>query len=489
MINRGSLRYAIILVLGEGRFSALARFLSLLVLILLAAGCSVGGEKNLFQMVRVNPAEVVRITVTHGGKTVVVEDPEMLARLEDKIGRSAPAGAVPGSRIGSGTGADYTIEIFAGAGGTPVRFAYDSEKQMIYYTSGKKKFPPFKNEALAEDLSGLFSINVYRAVMVEKQGLPDYIDLQGCYDGKRLYGMRGEQFVVWDVENNAAEVLINGAWSARLSPDRTKVAYNNRQGISILDLKTLSSVIAVRPDRGDSGGLTPAPAVWSPDSRQLLYSVDHEWNSDYFIYDLASGTSRPFLFKNVENFLSKPAAWLKNGEILFTVSFSRSRDGKKEYTSSGYRSDLMAAGGDGVFRRLTDMDDFHYVEFAGLTENEDLALIITRDRNNAGRRAALVNLADGTTVELPGDAPVVSAGISPDGRFVVQTFPGADRRGYRLTVRDRETGAGIARFENREYTPDKFFIWHPGGKKFYFQDKNPENNPPAKLQKILIIPG
>ena len=464
-------------------------FLFFLTLLLLPTGCTVGGEKELLQMARVNPEAVRLLAVTHDGKTLPVKDAEKIGRIMHQINLSSPVLGAAGSRIGPGKEEDYSIEMFNAAGNMQARFIYNSEKQLIFYTSGKKKYPPYRNEALAESLSRLFAINRYRAVVSESE-LPGYFELKGWFDKNKFYGMRGEQLVVWDMESGASETFINGAWSASLSPDQTKVAYNNRQGLSILDFKTLASNSASGPVRSKAAraAVTPVPAVWSPDSRKLLYAVEHEWYADFYVYDLAAGNSDPFPFKNRENFLSKPVAWLKNGDILFIVSSSQSRDGKKEYTGSGYRSDLMLAGQDGVFRRLTEMDDFHYVEFAGLTGEEDGALVIIRNRDNTVRKAALAGLPGGRLEELPGDAPVASAGISPDGRFIVLTFSGPGPRGYQMTILDRELGEEIFHFENKVYTPDKNFIWHPSGKKFLFQDKNPENNPPAVLRQVLIIP-
>ena len=469
---------------------ALAKFLLLLAILIFIAGCTVGGEKDLFKMAKVNHEEITTLTVTRSGKTILVKDAEQLDQIKNQISLSSPVISAAGSRISTGKEEDYSIKMLDSAGNLLARFIYDSEKQFIFYTSGKKKYPPYKNETLAEPLSMLFAINRYRAVMNEKTDLPTYFDLKGWFDKNKFYGMRGEQLSVWNIESGISETFINDAWSAILSPDRTMAAYNNRLGLSILDFKTLASNRASGPVRSQAAGaaVIPAPAAWSPDSRKLLYAVEHEWFADFYVYDLAAGKSYPFPFKNRENFLSKPVAWLKNGDILFIVSSSQSRDGKEEYTGSGYRSDLMLAGQDGVFRGLTEMDDFHYVEFAGLTGEEDRALVIIRNRDNTVRKAALVDLPGGRLEKLPGDTPVTSAGISPDGRFIVLTFSGPGPRGYQMTIRDRELGEEIFHFENKVYTPDKNFIWHPSGKKFLFQDKNPENNPPAVLRQILIIP-
>lgn len=468
----------------------MARLTICLLILLMATGCTVGGEKDLFAMAKIHQNEIVRLEIAHNGKTATVDDTGELSRILRCINESKPVTGAAASRIGADNGSDYTINLYTASGKTPARLFLDSEKQLIFYGSGKKKYPPYKNETLAGPLSGLFAIDSYRVVMKEMDGLPKYFEITGWFSKNKFYGMRSEQLTVWDAESGNSEVFLNKAWTATLSPDRTRAAYNNDQGLFILNFKTLASTGAVGINQSLAAWATgPAtPVIWSRDSQKLLYALEHEWNSDFYIYDIPSGSSSPFKFKNVDNFLSRPVAWLKNGDILFVVGSSRSRDGKRDYHESGYYSDLMRAGPDGILTPLTETADFHYVEFAGLTENENEALIMIRDKNNENRQAAVLNLTNGMLEALPGDFPVSSTSISPDGRFIVLTYPGSGRTGYRLEIRDRKTANQIFWFDCMDYGPDKKFIWHPGSRKFLYLDKNAENSPPDKLRELLIIP-
>ncbi|MHB8985551.1 MAG: TolB-like translocation protein [Eubacteriales bacterium] len=468
----------------------MARLIASLAILLLAAGCTVGGEKDLFKMAKINQNEIVRLEVKHDGKTVTVDDAEDLPRILRYINESAPVTGVTPSRIVAGASSDYTINLFTATGKTPARFVYDSEKQLIFYGSGKKKYPPYKNETLAAPLARLFDIDSFRAVIAEKPGLPDYFEIAGWFSKNKFYGMRGEQFTIWDMESGNAEVFLNEAWTSVLSPDRTKAAYNNKQGLFILNFKTLASTRAVAINQSTASGVNgPAvPVIWSRDSQKLLYAIEHEWSADFYIYDIPTGSVSPFKFKNIDNFLSSPVAWLKNGDILFMVGSARSRDGKSDYRESGYRSNLMRANPEGVFTPLTETEDSNYVEFAGLTENDSEALIIIRDKNNEHRQAAAVNLTDGVLEVLSCDSPVSSASISPDGRFIVLTCPGPGLKGYRMEIRDRKTSLQFFSYENKDYAPDKKFIWHSDSRKLLYLDKNAENTPPAKLRQVLIIP-
>ncbi|MCL6559244.1 MAG: hypothetical protein K6U74_10690, partial [Firmicutes bacterium] len=263
-------------------------------------------------------------------------------------------------------------------------------------------------------------------------------------------------------------------------------AYTNQKGLNILDLKTFTGTCAVKAVAGSPA----SPAVWSPDSRKLMYALEHEWYSDFFVYDLATGKSTPFPFNNIKNFLSYPVAWLKSGEILFVVSSFQAKDGSREYTSAGYRSNLMLAGQDGNFRQLTDMDDFNYIEYAGMTQEEDEVLVIIRNKSEDTRQPALIGPGEKTSVEyLPGDGQTVSAGISPDGRFIVKTGrPDKAAKGYIIEILDREADEVIFRFVSSDYTADKTFLWHPKSRKLLYMDKSLENADANKLRQVIILP-
>lgn len=466
----------------------MVRIVTVILLLITMTGCTVNEEKNIFQMARVNPKDILTLKVSHAGKTVELTDGGVISQLLQPMEDATPAVDAGNTRIGPGLEGDYAIDVFAGPTARPARFYYNSEKQWLFFARGTKKYHPYKSEALLQPLSNLFKTNNYRAVIDEKEGLPKYFDLTGWLNKNKFYGLQGDQFIVWDAENGTTELLLKDVWTILLSPDHTKLAYTNRKGLNIFDLKTLKSVNAVKAGGNFSDG-SAIPACWAPDSATLMYAIEHEWQSDFYTLRVETNQSTPFVFKGVRNFLSTPVAWLKNGNILFIVSSAQSKEGTREYMSAGYRSDLMEADIEGNFRPITEMEDYQYVSFAGLTENEKEALVMIRENTGSERKVALVDLTDGHIEPLPWEDHTVSAGISPDGRFVAATTPlEQDRRGYRLELLDRDSGRIMFHFENRDYAAEKKFLWHPDGKKFLYLDKSLEDASKNKLRLVKILP-
>lgn len=459
-----------------------------LLILTVTAGCTAGDEKNILQMARLNPKEIARINVSHAGKTLELTDKRAISLILTPMSEAVPAVDAGNTRMGSLTDGDYVIDVFASPTARPVRFYFNSEKQWLINAKGSQRYHPYKSEALLQPLSGLFKINNYRAVISEKEGLPKYFELNGWLSKNKFYGLQGDQFTVWDTESGTTEILLKDVWTILLSPDHNKLAFTNQKGLNIFDLKNLTSENAVLAGRKPSDS-SAIPVCWSPESDTLLYALDHEWHSDFYILDAGTGQLTPFVFKGVKNFLSTPVAWLKNGGILFVVSSAESKEGAREYTSAGYRSDLMEADPEGNFRPITRLEDHQYISFAGLTENEKEALVIIREKNGAERKAALVDLNNGDVEYLPWDGHTVSAGISPDGRFVAATAPlEQNSRGYRLELLDRYTGRIILQFESRDYAAEKKFLWSPDGKKFLYLDKSLEDASKNKLRKVMILP-
>lgn len=466
----------------------LLRIIAIILLLIAMAGCTANEEKNIFQMARVNQKDIIKIKVSHAGEKIDLTDSRAIALILQPMVDATPAVDVGNTRIGPGLDGDYVIDVFSGPDAPPVRFYYNSEKQWLFFARGTKKYHPYKSETLLQPLSNLIKANNYRAIIDEKEGLPKYFDLTGWLGKNKFHGLQGDQFIIWDTENGTTELLLKNVWTILLSPDHTSLAYTNQKGLNIFDLKTLKSVNAVKAGKNLSDG-SAIPACWSPDSTKLMYALEHEWHSDFHILEVGTNQSTPFVFKDVKNFLSTPVAWLKNGNILFIVSSAQSKEGTREYMSAGYRSDLMEADPEGNFRPITQMEDYQYIHFAGLTENEKEALVIIREKTGAERKVALVDLTDGDIEYLPWDGHTVSAGISPDGRFVAATAPlEQDHQGYRLELLDRHTGRIMFHFENSDYAAEKRFLWHPDGKKFLYLDKSMEDASKNKLRLVKILP-
>lgn len=467
---------------------SLLRIAAIILLLFISAGCTTSDEKNIFQMARVDQKEIVRMKISHAGKTIDLMDSRTISLLLSPMADATPAVDAGNTRIGTGLDSDYVIDAFTVAAGRPDRFYYNSEKQWLSYSRGTKKYHPYKCEALLQPLSDLFHINNYRGLISEKEGLPMYFDLMGWLSKNKFYGLQGNQFMVWDTENGTSELLLEDAWTVLISPDHTRLAYTNQKGLNIFDLNTLKSDNVVKSGKSLSDG-SAIPACWSPDSNTLIYAIEHEWYADFYMLDVEANLSTPFVFKEIKNFLSTPVAWLKNGNILFIVSSAQSKEGIREYMSAGYRSDLMEADPEGHFRPITHMEDHQYISFTGLTENEQEALVIIHEKAGTERKAALVNLKEGNIETLPQPGNTISAEISPDGRFVAVTAPlEQDLRGYTLEVLDRYTGRNIFHFENRNYAAQKRFLWNPDSKNFLYLDKSLEDASKNKLRKVMLLP-
>lgn len=459
-----------------------------ILLLMVVGGCTVNEEKNIFQLAGVNREEIAKVKIARAGKTIELRGARAASPVLQPMESAVPAPDAGNTRIGPAGEGDYIIEVFTGTSPEPVRYYYNSEKQWLYFTKGKKSVHPYKCEALLEPLSQLFKINSFRVIIKEKEGLPRHFNAVDWFDSYTLYGLRGNQFTIWDPDKGTVELLLQEAWEILLSPDRARLAYTNKRGLNIFDLKTLKSKPAVE----NSGKLSvsqAAPVCWSPDSDKLLYAIEHEWYSDFYILDIATGKSSPYTFNNVDNFLSKPAAWLKNGNILFLVSSARSRDGDRAYMSAGYRSDLMEGSPEGNFRAITRMEDYSYISLAGLTGDEREALVLIREKG-LEYKAALVDLAGGDLAYLPWSGSSITAGISPDGRFVAAAAPlREDLGGYRLELLDRHTGAVIFTYDNPDYTVPDRLSWHPGSRKFFYLEKCLEDAANNKLRMVKILPG
>lgn len=462
------------------------RILATLFMLLCLTGCTINEEKTLFQLAGLSPEEISRVKIARAGKTIELSDVRAASLLLQPMADAAPAPDAGKTRIGPAGEDDYTIDIFRAGGAAPVRFYYNSEKQWLYFTRGKKTVHPYKCEPLLEPLSQLFKINSFKAVLKEKEGLPRYFSATGWFENNSFYGLRGNQFTIWDPEKGTTELLLPDVWQILIAPDRKKLAYTNSKGLNIFDFTTLQSETVVEADKFSE---LAAPVCWSPDSARLIYAVEHEWHSDFFILELASRASGPFVFQNVDNFLSKPVAWLRNGNTIFIVSSAKSRDGRREYMSAGYRSDLMEADPRGIFRKITRMVDHRHISFAGLTEDEKEALVLIREKN-LEYRTAIVDLADGDLEYLSWQGDRITAGISPDGRFVAAAFslPG-EPAGYRLELLDRYTKEIIFEYENPAGTTPEGFFWHPGGRKFFFMEKCLENTANNMLMVVKVLPA
>lgn len=459
-----------------------------LMLLFLIGGCTVNEEKNPLQLARINQEDVIKIVISRSEKNIDLTNQDALAYIMEQMKASSPALDAGKTRMGTPLRADYVLEVFTAPGADPVVYHYNSEKQWLYLVSGSKRTHPYKCEPILNHFTYLFGINRYTAIIKEKEGLPVSFDATGWLSRNMFYGLKGNQFLLWDTDKGATELLLTDAWNILLSPDLSKLAYTNKKGLNIFDLHSLTSFTAVKAGKTITDNQA-ALFCWSPDSNKLIYGFEKVWHTDFFIFDSETKKSQPFTFKNETNFLSTPVAWLPNGKILFIVSSSSSKSGCKDYKHAGYRSDLMETDLEGNFRPITRMKDHSYLSFAGLTKEGRTALVMVRKGGAPEYKLALTDLTKGSLEYLPWSNIVITAGISPDGRFLAVGTPLEEyRTGYRLELFDRYTGETIFTYENPDYSVPKKIVWSQDGSKFFFLEKCQQNSSNNKLRVVKILP-
>lgn len=205
-------------------------------------------------------------------------------------------------------------------------------------------------------------------VQVNSVHLPKYFQpIQWAQNGW-IYGMLGTKFIRYNPDAGTWKMLLPHVWSGLNDPQGRYVAFINEKGLQYIDV-TDDKEIQLIDSRSDL-----QIHLWSPDSKQLLYSRGDERSSEYFIYELETGERRSYVFKNVENFLSQPIYWrggMTQEQFLFSLRFSRSQAGEREYRSGGYRSELYLANGMGDFTPLVEVKDGEYLLVDGISSNGD----------------------------------------------------------------------------------------------------------------------
>lgn len=457
-------------------------------LLFLMGGCTVNEEKNPFQLARINQEDVVKIIISRSGKNIELTNQDAISYIMEQMKASSPARDAGKTRMGTPLQADYILEVFTAPGAEPVVYHYNSERQWLYLVSGSKRTHPYKCEPLLNHFSYLFRINRFTAIIKEKEGLPVSFEATGWLNRNKFYGLKGNQFLLWDTDKGATELLLTDAWNILLSPDRAKLVYTNKKGLNIFDLHSLTSFTAIKAGKTMSDSQAKL-FCWSPDSNKLIYGFEKVWHTDFFVFDIETKKSQPFVFKNATNFLSAPVAWLPNGKILFIVSSASSKSGSRDYKHAGYRSDLMEADLEGNFRSITRMKDYSYLSFAGLTKEGQAALVLVRKDGAPDYKLALADLLKGSLEYLPWSNSVITAGISPDGRFLAVATPLEEHSaGYRLELYDRYTGETIFTFENQDFNVPKKIVWSQDGSKFFFLEKCQQNSSNNKLRLVKILP-
>lgn len=217
---------------------------------------------------------------------------------------------------------------------------------------------------------GLMAFQVYadqgfllRFKVLEVQAPKYFHPVQWNADGW-IFGMMSDKFLKLNPVTGEWKVLQSNVWSGIVDDQGKVLAFQNEKGLQYVDLSKAGKPILV-----DSHPRA-VHHFWSPDGRYLFYSYQGEWASDYYIYDRVQDVSKPYVFANVENFLSEPIAWKKfNGvdQILFLVRFSQSRAGERSYRSTGYRGEFHLANLKGRLTPLFPGKDGEFPAYDGIS--------------------------------------------------------------------------------------------------------------------------
>lgn len=195
-------------------------------------------------------------------------------------------------------------------------------------------------------------------VAVNPVQLPKYFEPVRWGEDGWLYGMMGSKFLRYQPVTGEWKLLVPHVWNGQVDQGGRFLAFIDENGLQYLDIKNGGGIKLI-DSQSDLKIHT-----WSPDGKKLLYSKTDEWSSEYYIYDLELAEIQPYQFANVENFLSEPIYWRENtgtDQLLFSLRFSRSRTGEKEYRSGGYRSELYLGNAKGHFSPLVEVKDGEYL--------------------------------------------------------------------------------------------------------------------------------
>ena len=291
---------------------------------------------------------------------------------------------------------------------------------------------------------------------------PKYFVPRAQFPDGWFFGIAGVRMTAWNAETGETKDL-GHAWSGTPSPDGQRIAFQDENGLHVLETQSGNIVTVADGSRQESSFLNPG--LWSPDAQKMIYMYVMEWSSDYFVYDVETGTSSAYEFKNIPNFLTVPVDWLED-RLLFVVHANKSRTGEQEYTENGYRSDLMLADTEGNFSTVTRLKDGQFVQYCGATRDNGTFMVLVREDH--GRSfAGLVNWHNDKIQHLPVEGNLVAGSISPDGKFAIFiTHPAPGR--FNVVVFNVQNKTGILEKELTGNQKPLDFIWNDTGNTVYF---------------------
>ncbi|MTI81497.1 MAG: hypothetical protein FH758_11570 [Firmicutes bacterium] len=281
--------------------------------------------------------------------------------------------------------------------------------------SSQVERPEVEEPRVEEPGSGEFNVTV-----TPINEVPNYFTPSNWLGDKKLFGISGSRLIIWNRENKQQRILAEDVWTGTISPTGKDVAYVNEQSLYVLDVEGGISISPVDLETKEKSipVAHPMPYSWSPGGSKLIYAYDYEWSSEFYIYDSQTGTSKPYQFKNQDNFLSYPVGWINNKQLLFLVSSSEPKTGKQEYTESGYRNNLMIGDMAGNLQALTDNQDFNFVLSPYIGDGDNIAYILY-NKNNDSKELHLLNPATGVDKVITNKSNLHTAVITANGQYIL----------------------------------------------------------------------
>ncbi len=295
------------------------------------------------------------------------------------------------------------------------------------------------------------------------EGLPQYFQSGGWIDEHTIFGLSGNNPVLFNLETGRSRFPHITVWEAHLSPEKRYFSYINEHGVHVAQVDGNENR-HLWPREGLAGNGFPRGGLWAPFSDKLLVWWEHEWDCVFFIYELHSDRVQELKTHLDGYFLTTATGWADEQNIIFTTRASIMKDGFRDY-SFGYRSDLAAYNLEtGSFLLLTDAADREF--FEGLSAEPEGIFYLRWFGNRNDVYYGVMNLEGSVIWEEPFYGPA-SFFLAPDGKEVaclVKTGRSEINSVYELMIISREGSRTIVELQIADHRIPEIF-WHPTGKK------------------------
>ncbi len=178
---------------------------------------------------------------------------------------------------------------------------------------------------------------------------------------------------------------------ASVSPDGRLAAYYENNALQIKVLGSIEENKVWPIQREDWDNLwNREGSLWSPDSKKLLFWIQHEWDAEYFIADIEKNTVTPIKTTLGQYYSTTALGWADNNNIIFTAVSAAPKDGQEEY-GGNYRWDLTAYHvNDNRYIQLSQARDGEY--YQGLSLSPQGVLYRYHEEENENQHFGLMDM-------------------------------------------------------------------------------------------------